>query len=125
MTDGHLLTRRDLLRGAAGVGLAAATGTFLPACGSGGSRSAAARALQPDGPLETTSLRLHHIPNVSCTAAEYMAEPFLHEEGFTDVQYPSYTGKETVEAFSTGEIQFGIGYAAAFIPLIDAGVPLV
>ena len=123
--DRHVITRRDWLRGAAGVGLAAAAGTLLPACGSGGGKKAAALGPKTDGPLETTSLRLHHIPNVSCIAAEYMAEPFLREEGFNDVQYPSYTGKETIAAFTNGEIQFGIGYAAAFIPLIDAGVPLV
>ena len=121
----RLLTRRQVLRGVAGLGLAAATGTLLTGCGLGGGQSGAAREPEPDAPLETTSIRLWSLSNVQCMAAQYMAEPFLREEGFTDVQYPRYTPKDLLAEARNGTIEFGIGYAAAWIPMIDAGAPLV
>jgi NitT/TauT family transport system substrate-binding protein len=54
-----------------------------------------------------------------------MAEQFLREEGFTDIQYPPFTPKNVVASWAAGDIDFGIGYAAALIPVIDAGAPLV
>ena len=125
MTTAHLLTRRQALRGAAGLGLAAATGTLLTACGSGGGERAETGDLALDGPLETTSIRLWSVANVQCIAAQYMAEPFLREEGFTDVQYPRYAPKDLLEGVKNGAIDFGVGYAAYWMPLIEAGVPLV
>jgi len=123
--EGRQLTRREVLRGAAGVGLAVAAGTLLPACGSGGGGKAVASGPHEDGPPETTSIRLYSVANVACHAPHFMAEQFLREEGFTDVQYPAYAGKAAIDAFANGEIQFGTGYANAWIPLIDAGAPLV
>jgi NitT/TauT family transport system substrate-binding protein len=119
------LTRRQVLRGAAGLGLAAATGSLLNGCGSGSGDRSAARVLEPDAPLETTSIRLWSLPNVQCIAAQYMAERFLREEGFTDVQYPRYAPKDLLQALGKGELEFGVGYAAAIIPLVEAGAPLV
>ena len=119
-----VISRRALLRGAAGVGLAAAAGgVLLPACRSGGDDEAA--GADADGPLETTSIRLWSIPNVQCIAAQYMAEPFLREEGFTDVQYPRYAPKDLLGDLGNGTLEFGVGYAAALIPMIEAGAPLV
>ena len=123
---GRLLTRRQVLQGAAGLGLAAAGGTLLSACGSGGGGEKKAREPEADAPLETTSIRLWSLPNVQCIAAQYVAEPFLREEGFTDVQYPKLTPKELVaDGPAPGKLDFGIGYAAAWIPLVDRGVPLI
>lgn len=122
----RLLTRRQVLRGAAGLSLAAATGTLFPACGFGNGGDEKAGEPGPDAPLETTSIRLWSLPNVQCIAAQYMAEPFLREEGFSDVQYPRLTPKELLgDGPATGKADFGVGYAAAWIPLIDAGSPLV
>ncbi|HEY2831129.1 MAG TPA: ABC transporter substrate-binding protein [Sporichthyaceae bacterium] len=127
------LDRRTLLRGAAGFGLAGAAATLLPGCSSNGKDQVASRAAavipgkqSAAGPaLETTSIRLHSIPPAICIAAEYMAEPFLREQGFTDVQYTPYASKDLLAHFAAGDIDFGIGYAAAFIPQIAAGAPLV
>ncbi|MGH9037383.1 MAG: ABC transporter substrate-binding protein [Acidimicrobiia bacterium] len=125
----HRFSRRELLRGAAGLGLAAAVGGgggLLAACGSGGGEDdLRAGDAEGDGPLETTSIRLHSVPNVSCIAAEYMAEPFLYEEGFTDVQYPSFPPAKVVEAYTNGDFDFGVGYAAVLINLVEQGAPVV
>lgn len=121
----NLLTRRQMLRGAAGLGLAAATGTLLPACGWGGSNESEPRGADGNGPLETTTIRLHSAPPVSCIAAEFMAEPFLREEGFTDVQYRPLVPGTVTDGFARGDVDFGLAYAASLMPKIDAGAPLV
>ena len=123
--NAHLLSRRSLLRGAAGLGLAAATGTLLPACGRGGGRESRAMGPDADGPLETTSIRLFSIPPSNCIAPQYMAEPFLREEGFTDVQYIPLTPKDALSRIASGEIDFGAGYMALLAPMIADGAPLV
>ncbi len=127
------LSRRTVLRGAAGFGLAAAGGSLLSACSprgdsqvknlAGGTDQGTQSAKAPS--LETTSIRLHAIPPAVCIAAEFMAEPFLREQGFTDVQYPPFEAKDVIPRIAAGDIDFGIGYAAAFIPEIAAGAPLV
>ncbi|HEV3363272.1 MAG TPA: ABC transporter substrate-binding protein [Acidimicrobiia bacterium] len=120
----RLLTRRQVLQAGAGFGLAAATGTLLTACGSVGKEGSTSLA-QPEARLETTRIRLFSVPPATCYAAMYMAEQFLREDGLTDVQYPRYTTANVLDKIRSGEIDFGIGYAAALIPLIDAGAPIV
>jgi NitT/TauT family transport system substrate-binding protein len=111
------------------LGLAATAGPLLSACGSGNGSEHAVSAAAPqpghEPTLETKSIRLHAIPPAVCIAAEYMAEPFLREQGFTDVQYPPFAPKDLLSHFAAGDIDFGIGYAAALIPQINAGAPLV
>jgi hypothetical protein len=97
---GSLLTRRQVLQGAAGLGLAAVAGSLLPACGRSGRQQSTGTGAA--GPLETTSIRLHNTYPASCIAAEYMAEPFLREEGFTDVQYPLIAPGAWVDSFAAG-----------------------
>jgi hypothetical protein len=58
----HMINRRTLLRGAAGLGLAAATGTLLSGCGRSGGADSDEAGPDPDGPLETTSIRLYSVP---------------------------------------------------------------
>ena len=124
--DLHRLSRRQLLRGAAGLGLAAmAGGMLLPGCGSDDDREARGGEVDADGPLETTSIRLFSIPPFNCFAGQYMAEPFLREEGFTDVQYPQFSAKEVFAQFAAGAIDFGVGYAAVLTQFIDKGGPFV
>ena len=122
--SGGMLSRRQVLRGAAGLGLVAATGSLWSACGSGGGDGDAA-AFDEDAPLETTSIRLHSVPPVTCIAAEFMAEKFMREAGFTDIQYPSFPAATVVDDFANGEIDLGLAYAASIMPLIEAGAPLV
>src|SRR5687768_9196766 len=93
----HLLSRRAMLRGAAGLGLAAATGTLLPSCGFGGGKGDEESGPEPDAPLETTAIRLYSLPPANCIAPQYMAESFLREEGFTDVQYPQLAPKDALQ----------------------------
>ena len=122
--DTSPVSRRTLLRGAAGLGLAAATGSLLPACSrnSGNRQASAART---DGPLETTTIRLSKIPPVACIAAQAMAEPFLREEGFTDIQYPTLGVGAFAGNLAAGEIDMTMGYAAMMSLRIDAGDPVV
>jgi len=54
-----------------------------------------------------------------------MAEPFLREEGFTDIQYPQFPPASVVENFAAGDIDFGIGFGAAFLRKLEEGAPLV
>ena len=132
-TEPSRFSRRTLLRGAAGLGLAAAAGTLLPACGSGGGSQDAVSAAgtQPgtlsgaEPPPETKSIRLFASAPVTCVAGQYMAEPFLREEGFTDVQYPPGAAKDLPARYASGEIDIGLGYAAFFLPMIERGVPVV
>jgi NitT/TauT family transport system substrate-binding protein len=125
----RLLTRRQILQGAAGFGLAAASGTLFAACSKEDGGGGTASAQKTEGPPETTSIRLWSLPNVQCIAAQYMAEPFLRQEGFTDIQYPRFTPKELIgdgpAGLGAGKVDFGVGYAAAWIPMIDRGTPLV
>jgi NitT/TauT family transport system substrate-binding protein len=131
--DGRV-SRRTLLRGAAGLGLAVAGGTLLPGCSTGGDdRKAAAAAklgTSPRGggvepPPETTTIRLPNIFPNSCAAALALAEPFLREEGFTDVRYPKFPMNESVDALPAGELDMHLGYAATHLLRIDAGAPVV
>ena len=77
--DARPLTRRTLLRSAAGTGVAAATGPRT------GCRSANRPDPDHDAPLETTTIRMSISP-LSCFAAHTMAVDFLKQDGFTDVQ---------------------------------------
>ncbi|HKY78210.1 MAG TPA: ABC transporter substrate-binding protein [Acidimicrobiia bacterium] len=120
-----MISRRTLLRGAAGVGLAAATGTLLSACRSGGGEEREANGPGPDGPLETTSIRLFSVPPFNCVAAMYMAERFLQEEGFTEIQYPKIAPKDVVNSWAEGAIDFGVFYPANLAPRIEQGDPFV
>ena len=121
----RLLTRREALRGAAGFGLAAATGTLLSGCGRGGGEASEAGEADADAPLEITSITLFALPPANCIAPQYVAEPFLREEGFTDIQYPVFSPKDALVRLSSGEVNFGVGYMALLSPFIDKGFPYV
>jgi NitT/TauT family transport system substrate-binding protein len=123
--NGYLLSRRALLRGAAGLGLAAATGTLLPACGWGGGKDDEASGPDTNGPLETTTIRLFSSPPANCIAAQYRAESFLREEGFTDIQYTRFAVKDVTPGFADGAIDFGLWYPPAMMTWIADGAPLV
>ncbi len=120
----HLLSRRALLRGAAGLGLVAATGTLLPACGRGGGGESRAERLKAEGPPETTSIRLFSLPPANCIAPQYVAESFLREEGFTDVQYVKLAPKDAMQRIVAGEVDFSASYVALLTPFIADGAPL-
>ena len=80
-------------------------------------------ALSAEGPLETTSVRLVNDRSI-CIAPEYVADELLRAEGFTDIHYVEAPGGQQVDAFLRGELDF-TNFFGAWIPLIEAGAPIV
>jgi len=119
------LSRRELLRlagvGFSGLGLAAIVG-----CGDGDEpRSATITPAATDPPPETTRLRFPTIPTI-CLAPQYLAEEFLAEEGFTDVQYAkAASGVENMEGVSAGELDVTQHFAGSIVTALDAGAAIV
>src|SRR6266568_3251822 len=68
------------------------------------------------GPLETTTVRIG-LP-VVCDPWYSLSEPFLREEGFTDIQYGT-------SAPDDGTADFGVFYGNTLVAAVDAGVPVV
>ena len=81
------------------------------------------RAPAAEGPLETTAVRLAKTPDI-CGAPQYVAEPLLHAEGITDVNYVEVPNP-TAGWIGRGEVDFSFGFASALITAIDAGAPIV
>ena len=75
-------------------------------------------------PPETTTIRLIDTPGI-CIAPQYVAEDFLKDEGFTDVQYLKKGRVEANKALAAGEVHINMGFAGAYIIPIDAGDPIV
>jgi NitT/TauT family transport system substrate-binding protein len=80
-------------------------------------------SLAAEGALETTTVRLPKLPGV-CVSPQYVAEELLHAEGFTDVRYVETSASGAPEAIGRGKLDFGLSYAALFLPAIDAGQPI-
>ncbi|OLB94906.1 MAG: hypothetical protein AUH30_16585 [Candidatus Rokubacteria bacterium 13_1_40CM_68_15] len=95
--------RRDVLRNLA---LAATAGVLRI-------RPTLAAAAEP--PPETRTLRLGQLTGI-CIAPQYIAEEFLHGEGFTQVQYVKEAGRvATNKALASGDISIT---AASLGPLL-------
>src|SRR5918996_4634421 len=101
-----LQSRRHFL---AGASLAAASGVL-------GTRG----ALADEGPLETTTIRVHSDPSI-CVAPVHIARDLLRVEGFTDIRYVSTTDYDTV---ARGEIDFALQTAGWIVSKVDAGEPI-
>ena len=80
-------------------------------------------ALAGEGPLETTTVRLVNDRSI-CIAPEYVADELLRAEGFTDIRYVEAPGGQQVDALVRGELDF-CNFLGAFIPVIEAGSPIV
>jgi NitT/TauT family transport system substrate-binding protein len=77
-------------------------------------------------PPETTKIRLVLAGGVCTTAPKYVAEEFLRQEGFTDVQYVRGSGGQDDEKFlATGAADFMTVFVGRHILALDAGDPLV
>src|SRR6516162_11665208 len=83
----------------------------------------APEVLAAEGPLETTSVRLVNDRSI-CIAPEYVADELLRAEGFTDIRYVEAPGGQQVDALVRGELDF-CNFLGAFIPVIEAGAPIV
>jgi NitT/TauT family transport system substrate-binding protein len=107
-------SRRDFL---AGASLAAAAGLLRPS-----------EPFADEGPPEVTTIRLRRDapgPGFICYAPEYVAEELLRAEGFTDVQYNFVPGGPPMgEAFTRGELDFGLFIAFNAVRRLEEGVPI-
>jgi NitT/TauT family transport system substrate-binding protein len=112
------LDRRRLLQG----GLSVAGLALLAGCG--GSSQLVAPAIG-QAPPETTRLRIARSPSL-CLAPQFLAEPLLRAEGFTDVQYVATgPGQFAAELLAGGEVDITALFSAPFIMRLDAGDPVV
>lgn len=119
--DASILSRRALLRGTIGAGLAATTATLLAGCGSG-TRSRGTAAVE--GPPETTRIRLPKIV-LTTVAAQAVAWDFLKEEGFAEVEYVDPGRPETLfSKFAAFEFDMFLYPAPMAVTRIDAGDPI-
>lgn len=118
--DTTRVSRRTLLRGAAGLGVAAFVTPLLGACGDDDKERVAAQS-----PTETSAIR---IPKVALTAAiaQAMAAEFLREEGFTDIQYVTVARPEEIfSRFANNEFDMTLLPANMVTARVDAGDPIV
>lgn len=118
--DTTVVSRRTLLRSAAGLGVAAIVTPLIGACGDDDKERAAVQI-----PTETSSIR---IPKVALTAAiaQAVAAEFLKEEGFTDVQYVTLPRPEEIfSRFASGEFDLTLLPANMVTARVDAGDPIV
>jgi NitT/TauT family transport system substrate-binding protein len=83
----------------------------------------APRALAAEGALETTTVRLPKFSSI-CVSPQYAAEELLRAEGFTDVRYVDTPASAVAEAIGHDRLDFGLNYAALFLPAIDGGRPI-
>jgi NitT/TauT family transport system substrate-binding protein len=104
-------TRREVLQGGAALAAITAGGGLLEACAP--QQAAPSASL---GPPETETVRIALV--APCDPWYWYCEPFLREEGFTNLSFG--TGSPT-----TGDADFGVGYGNYVAGAIDAGAPLV
>jgi NitT/TauT family transport system substrate-binding protein len=107
-----MISRRDLLRGASGVGAGAILGLR-------------AHRASAEPPPETKAVRFVSYP-ATCIAPQWMAEDLLRAEGFTDVKYVDLP-ETTLGAklIVSGQADFGFEAAPAIPTYVDAGLPIV
>jgi len=111
------VSRRELLRLTLGTTAAIAGGGLLASCAQ--RPSVVASAALP--PPETTTVRL---VTYACDPPLWLAKEFLHEEGFTEVQYVEWPGF-TRDWVTKGAADFGPGHPEEVVSAVDAGLPIV
>jgi NitT/TauT family transport system substrate-binding protein len=84
----------------------------------------ARQALAAAAGLETTTVRIAHLPGL-CTAPQYVAEELLRAEGFTDVRYVRLApGNNAPDGIARGEVDFGLNFASVLVSALDQGVEM-
>jgi len=84
----------------------------------------ARQALSAAAGLETTAVRIAHLPGL-CTAPQYVAEELLRAEGFTDVRYVRLApGSNAPDGIARGEVDFGLNFASVLVSALDQGVEM-
>ena len=108
-----ILTRRRLL-------------TTLSMAGAAG-LSRASFVFAGEGGLETTAVRIYANRPGICVAPQYIAEPLLRAEGFTDVRFvglTAITGAPAAQAVAFGDADFTVTFAAPLAIAIDGGAAI-
>src|SRR6516165_110467 len=80
-----------------------------------------------EGTPETTTVRIFANRPGICVAPQYIAEPLLRAEGFTDVHFvglTAITGAPAAEAVGSGDADFTVSFAAPLAIAIDGGAPI-
>jgi NitT/TauT family transport system substrate-binding protein len=128
MTYDRDFSRRDMLKmlslaGSAGLLAACAKAADRGASGDSGT----AVASDKDEKLETTSIRLVMDPRftVLCYAPQYLADKYLKEEGFTNVEYVSKIDGSEAQALLHGDADISSALAVDWIMPISKGEPVV
>jgi NitT/TauT family transport system substrate-binding protein len=103
--------RRQLLERAFALGAASLLGLHH--------RSAAAEQAP-----ETGRVRFCHSPSI-CVAPQYLAGDLLRAEGFDDVQYLALGTRAGPDALADGQADMTMWYATGFLPVLDAGKPVL
>src|SRR5215468_10026027 len=83
--------------------------------------------LAGEGGLETTTVRIYANRPGICVAPQYIAEPLLSAEGFTDVRFvglTAITGAPAAKAVASGDADFTVTFAAPLAIAIDGGAAL-
>jgi NitT/TauT family transport system substrate-binding protein len=113
------LSRRDFLKITAGVGLSAVGMTLLEACEVKPTTQTAEA-----GNLETTTITLGAIPSI-CFAPQYLAEEFLKEDGFTNIQYIKMPSISVTESLASGVLDISMGFSGPLIIVLDTAESVV
>src|SRR5215471_14197257 len=80
-----------------------------------------------EGTLETTSVRIFANRPGICVAPQYIAEPLLRAEGFTEVRFvglTATTGAPAAQAVGAGNADFTVTFAAPLAIAIDGGAAI-
>ena len=81
------------------------------------------RARLAEPALETTRVRLAKIP-IICFAPQYVCEPLLRAEGFTDIRYIDSTPETYPKEPGSGRVDFAASLSLTFISAVDNGAPI-
>ena len=100
--------------------------TTLSGAGAAGLLGAPPAPAAPNA-LETSTVRIFANRPGICVAPQYVAEPLLRAEGFTDVSFvglTAATGLPAAEAVASGNADFTVSFAAPLAIAIDGGAAL-
>jgi NitT/TauT family transport system substrate-binding protein len=113
-TNADLLSRRDFLKVAGGLGMTAAGMTLLQACGA---RPATATPIAEGAPLETTTIRMADSLSL-CIAPQRLAEDLLKEEGFNNIHYIPIINS-VLDSLASGELDLIMNFSSSLIVRMD------
>lgn len=112
-----MIARREFLGLGLGAVAAATVGEVLASCGSAVTGMARSTPLPPP---ETKTIRLNFSV---CDAPLMVAEPYLREEGFTDIQLSDINPQLT--ALANGKSDVAVPFVATLAAAVDAGKPYI